>query len=98
MRNNIKTFDIHIFVCLYAYMRTTVILNSDLKKQAQLKALQEGKTLSQVINNMLHLYIKGLPYHEHLPKKTMSLRESLNTGELGFKDAISRDFIYELPK
>ncbi|MBP7927879.1 hypothetical protein KAZ57_01895 [Patescibacteria group bacterium] len=75
-------------------MRTTIILNPEIKKQAQLKALQEGRSLSEIVNSMLSQYVNGVTY-EQKPIKTASLKETLHTGILGTNGPIDRDFIYD---
>ena len=79
-------------------MRTTIILDPHIKKQAQLKALEEGRTLTDVINSMLELYVTGRVDPNYLlkPDKTQSLREKLNKAKIDIETNFDRDFIYDL--
>jgi plasmid stability protein len=39
--------------------RTTMVLPDDLRKEARSKAIMEGKSLSQVVRELLTQYVKG---------------------------------------
>lgn len=38
-------------------VKTTLILNDQIKKQAQLKAIQENSSLSEIVNSLLTKYV-----------------------------------------
>ncbi len=76
-------------------MRTTLILDPEAKKLAQIKALQEGKTLSEVVNLMLKDYVQGEVY-KTTPITAGRLSDKLNVADYNFGDrALDREFIYE---
>ncbi len=75
-------------------MKTTITLNDETKKQAQIKALQEGKTLSDVINNLLKIYVNGSQY-DTTPVKSGKLSEQFHTADYHFEEPITSDYIYD---
>lgn len=76
-----------------ANMQTTIMLDKELKKDAQIKAINERKSLSGVINELLELYV-----YEDLPTKKVVLKDKpqIISKPMGKDITIDREFIYDL--
>lgn len=73
-------------------IRTTVRLNQHLKKFAEQKALEENKSLQEILNRALERYLEeeGKKEAKELVLKTHHLGEAL--------DNLTRDDYYQDPK
>ena len=46
-------------ICMYVYMRTTLVLEDGLFKKAKQEAVEAGVTLSEVMNTALRQHLRG---------------------------------------
>lgn len=75
-------------------MKTTLILDDTIKQKARIKALQENKNLSEVVNYLLEDYVKGSLV---LKERKSHYLDEITQTDLGQQDFIvDREFIYDL--
>jgi len=78
----------------YIRMKTTLVLDNTIRQEAKIKALQENRTLSDVVNSLLKNYIAG---KMTLKNEKEHYLDDIKTTNLGLKkEKVDRDFIYEL--
>ncbi len=91
--------DKKIKVCKYACMhiRTTLLLNENIKKSAQIKALEKNKSLSEVVNRLLEDYTSGRYEVTDIPVPNQHHLDEIKTTNLGLKrKKVDREMIYDL--
>jgi len=73
-----SAFDIKAFLCLYAFMRTTIDLPEDIFREAKTRAVQQGTTLKNLISRFIESGLAaqgaGISTKVHRPPPPVAIR------------------------